>query len=169
MGDEPPEPRSTVVVVDERVDPATGPGVDAGRWGRLAADVLAEEGLRDPRVELTVHFVDERPIADLKAEHLDGDGGPTDVLAFPVDDPGGVPAGEPVLLGDVLICPSVADRQAAGAQRPYEDEVALLLVHGILHLLGHDHAEPEETAAMQQRERELLGLLHESTTGGAAG
>ena len=116
MGDEPPEPRSTVVVVDERVDPATGPGVDADRWGRLAADVLAEEGLRDPRVELTVHFVDERPIADLKAEHLDGDGGPTDVLAFPVDDPGGVPAGEPVLLGDVLICPSVADRQAAGQQ-----------------------------------------------------
>ena len=57
-------------------------------------------------------------------------------------------------------CPSVADRQAAGAQRPYEDEVALLLVHGILHLLGHDHAEPDETAAMQQRERELLGLLH---------
>ena len=49
-----------------------------------------------------------------------------------------------------------------------DSEVALLLVHGILHLLGHDHAESEETAAMQQRERELLGLLHESTTGGAA-
>lgn len=162
MGDEPPEPGPTIVVVDERAAPGAGPEVDADRWGRLATDVLVDERLDEPRIELTVHFVDEQPIADLKRDHLGGDGSPTDVLAFPVDDPAEVPGDVPVLLGDVVIRPSVADRQAEGGQRAYEDEVALLLVHGILHLLGHDHAEPDETAAMQRRERELLDRHHRS-------
>ena len=162
MSDEPPEPGPTVVVVDERAAPGVGPEVDADRWGRLAADVLVAEQLDEPRIELTVHFVDEQPIADLKRDHLDGDGSPTDVLAFPVDDPAEVPGDQPVLLGDVVICPSVAGRQAASGQRTYADEVALLLVHGILHLLGHDHAESDEEAVMQQRERELLDRHHRS-------
>ena len=162
MSDEPPEPGPTVVVVDERAAPGVGPEVDADRWGRLAADVLVAEHLDEPRIELTVHFVDEQPIADLKRDHLDGDGSPTDVLAFPVDDPAQVPGDQPVLLGDVVICPSVAGRQAAGGQRAYADEVALLLVHGILHLLGHDHAESDEESVMQQRERELLDRHHRS-------
>ena len=162
MGDEPPEPGPTIVVVDERAAPGAGPEVDADRWGRLATDVLVDERLDEPRIELTVHFVDEQPIADLKRDHLGGDGSPTDVLAFPVDDPAEVPGDVPVLLGDVVICPSVADRQASGGQGAYVDEVALLLVHGILHLLGHDHADPDEKAVMQQRERELLDRHHRS-------
>ncbi|MBC8363710.1 MAG: rRNA maturation RNase YbeY [Actinobacteria bacterium] len=164
MGDEPPEPGPTVVVVDERAAPGAGPEVDADRWGRLASDVLVAERLAEPRMELTVHFVDEQAIADLRAEHLDGDGSPTDVLAFPldnpVDDPAEVPDDEPVLLGDVVICPAVAARQAVDDDGVYVDEVALLLVHGILHLLGHDHAEPDDKAVMQQRESELLDRHH---------
>ncbi len=65
-----------------------------------------------------------------------------------------------MLLGDVVICPSVAGRQAVDEQRDYVDEVALLLVHGILHLLGHDHAESDEKAVMQQREGKLLDRHH---------
>ena len=67
MSDEPPEPGPTVVVFDERAAPGVGPEVDADRWGRLAADVLVAEHLDEPRIELTVHFVDEQPIADLSA------------------------------------------------------------------------------------------------------
>ena len=160
MGDQPPEPVPTVVVVDERAAPGAGPEVDTDRWGRLATDVLVAEHLDEARIELTVHFVDEQSIADLRHDHLDGDGSPTDVLAFPVDDPAQVPGDQPVLLGDVVICPSVAGRQAVDGQRDYVDEVALILVHGILHLLGHDHAESDEKAVMQQRERELLDRHH---------
>ena len=160
MGDEPPEPGPTVVVVDERAVPGEGPEVDVDRWGRLATDVLVSEWLAEPRIELTVHFVDEQAIADLKRDHLDGVGTPTDVLAFPVDDPAEVPDDEPVLLGDVVICPAVAERQAACMPGELADEMALLLVHGILHLLGHDHGDPDEKAVMQRRESELLDRLH---------
>jgi probable rRNA maturation factor len=82
-----------------------------------------------------------------------GVSGPTDVLAFPVDDPAMVPDGIPVLLGDVVVCLSVAARQAPTHAGDYDSELSLLIVHGVLHLLGHDHAEPAETEAMQARER----------------
>ena len=65
-----------------------------------------------------------------------------------------------MLLGDVVICPTVARRNAPEHAGTYEDELALLVVHGVLHVLGMDHAEPDETAAMQARERELLATLH---------
>ena len=103
--------------------------------------------------------------------------GPTDVLAFPIDDP--IDAGRwpdsgstgpdreppelgelPLLLGDVVVCPAVAARQAPTHAGSYDDEIALLVVHGVLHVLGMDHAEPEEAAAMQARERELLDKFH---------
>ena len=64
------------------------------------------------------------------------------------------------MLGDVVLCPAVARRNAEGAARSYEDEMALLVVHGILHLLGMDHADAAEATAMQRRERELLGRFH---------
>lgn len=102
-----------------------------------------------------------------------GEDRPTDVLAFPIDDdaPGGrwpdagptgpdrpEPLGDalPVLLGDVVLCPAVAARQAPEHNCSFEDELALLVVHGILHVLGHDHAEAEETAVMKAREQALL-------------
>lgn len=149
--------------------------VDVDRWVRLAHDVLIAEGVRG-EVELSLLFVDEATIAELNGRFMDADG-PTDVLAFPIDDP--VVAGRwpdastsgpdredpepgdlPLLLGDVVVCPAVAERQAPEHAGSYEDEIALLVVHGVLHVLGHDHAEPEETAEMQARERALLDEFH---------
>lgn len=145
-----------VVVDDERDDPDPAHPVDVDRWGDLVRDVLAVEGHDGCDLEVHLHFVDEGPMARLNVEHMGGEG-PTDVLSFPVDDPAEVPEGVPVLLGDVVVCPSVAARQAPGHAGDYPSEMALLVVHGVLHLLGHDHAEPDEEAAMKAREREHLG------------
>lgn len=164
--------------VDEQDDQP----VDVGRWVRLAEHVLAAEGVRRTS-ELSLLFVDERTMAELNERHM-GASGPTDVLAFPIDDEGlevgrwpdnGTTGPDrppvdvddiPVLLGDVVVCPAVAARQApehAGSPHhrgSLEDEVALLVVHGILHVLGMDHAEAEETAEMQAKERALLARFH---------
>ena len=151
--------------------------VDVDRWQRLAEAVLGAEGVRGG-TELSVLFVDREAIAELNRTHL-GKAGPTDVLSFPIDagelveviaGPSGATAapdrspvdpGElPLLLGDVVICPAVAAEQASTHAGTLDDEIALLLVHGILHVLGHDHAEPGEAERMQARERELLEQLH---------
>jgi probable rRNA maturation factor len=93
------------------------------------------------------------------------------VLAFPLDeapppggrppDPGGPGAPDdpdvPLVLGDVVVCPAVARAQAEAGERDFDDELALLVVHGVLHLLGYDHAEPDDEATMQRREAEILG------------
>ena len=130
---------ASVVCSDERTEGADVLPVDIDRWRALAEAVLLAEGVGG---ELTVTFVDEADIADLNAEYL-GKHGPTDVLSFPLDDDGldGVPS----LLGDIVVCPVVAARQFADHAGTLDDELALLVVHGILHVLGHDHAEPEET------------------------
>jgi probable rRNA maturation factor len=104
--------------------------------------------------------------------------GPTDVLAFPIDedavesgrspDSGGTGPGAstsepptvPLVLGDVVVCPRVAARNAPGHAGTYDDELALLVVHGILHLLGMDHVDDAEAKAMERRERELLDRFH---------
>jgi probable rRNA maturation factor len=162
-----------VFAADEQKDEP----VDAMRWVRLAKAVLDDERLKGD-VELSMLFVDEQAIADLNDRFL-GEEGSTDVLAFPMDeslseggrspDSGGTgpgvnpePGEAPMMLGDIVICPAVAHRNAVGASRSYEDELALLVVHGILHLLGMDHAEAEEASAMQRRERELLGRHYQS-------
>jgi probable rRNA maturation factor len=149
--------------------------VDVDRWVTLAREVLVAEGVRG-EAELSLLFVDEDAIAELNRRFLDAEG-PTDVLAFPIDDPiasgrwpdAGTagpdrddpePGDLPLLLGDVVVCPAVAERQAPQHAGSYADELALLVVHGVLHVLGHDHAEPDETAAMQARERELLERFH---------
>jgi len=145
--------------------------VDVLRWVRLAQLVLDEERV-PPDAELSVLFVSEATMTDLNERFLDGSG-PTDVLAFPLDDeplPGGrhpdeggrgpgTPAGgdePPLVLGDVLVCPAVAERQARELRRALDDELALLVVHGVLHLLEYDHAEVEEEVRMRARETELL-------------
>ena len=141
-----------VVVADEQTELR----IDATRWAELAAAVLRSEGRSG---ELTLTFVDRDEIAALNEEHL-GKVGPTDVLSFPLDDdPSGVAAG-PVLLGDVVICPSVAATAAEDHAGTVDDELALLTVHGVLHVLGHDHAEPDERAAMQAAELEHLRTHH---------
>jgi probable rRNA maturation factor len=143
----------TVVAADEQSDV----DLDVDRWSRLAADVLENEGARG---ELTLTFVDRDEIAALNREHLGGDG-PTDVMSFPLDaDAPASNGGVPVLLGDVVVCPAVAAEQARRHAGSLDDELALLVVHGVLHVLGHDHADAEQTARMQQNERALLERHH---------
>jgi probable rRNA maturation factor len=140
-----------VTVIDEQsVDPLP---VDAARWLALAAAVLDAEGI-GPDVELSISFVDEAAIAELNDRFMHHDG-PTDVLAFPIDDEQ-PPAGVPRMLGDLVICPRVAERNAPEHAGGYDDEIALLLVHGVLHLAGMDHDDDADRIAMQTRERELL-------------
>ena len=145
---------ATVVVSDEQTEVE----VDADRWADLAAAVLRTEA----RVgELTLTFVDRKEIAALNAEHM-GKAGATDVLSFPldsIDDTAGAMPG-PMLLGDVVVCPAVAGEAAPTHAGTLDDELALLVVHGILHVLGHDHSEPDETRRMQERERALLEQHH---------
>jgi probable rRNA maturation factor len=160
-----------VFAADEQVDRP----VDTIRWIRLAEAVLADEGLKGD-AELSILFVDEQAMSDLNKRFL-GKDGPTDVLAFPIDeepveggrspDSGGTgpgftaePSDLPTLLGDVVICPAVASRNAPEHAGTYEDELALLVVHGVLHLLGMDHEVEDEAEAMEQRERQLLAKFH---------
>lgn len=150
--------------------------VDLERWQQLAFDVLITEGVRGLS-ELAVLFVSEREMAELNDSYM-GKPGATDVLAFPIDAAEAEivqhgqppsrgpdrappdPADMPLLLGDVVICPAVAARQAPQHAGTVDDELALLIVHGVLHVLGHDHNDATERAAMQARERELLVLHH---------
>jgi probable rRNA maturation factor len=134
--------------------------VDLDRWVRLARDVLVHEDAAGG--ELTLLFVGEDAITELHLDHL-GEDGPTDVLSFPLDAgdfDGGAADGIPILLGDVVVCPAVARRNAATHAGTFDDELALLVVHGVLHVLGHDHVDAEETEAMQARERALLERYH---------
>jgi probable rRNA maturation factor len=121
---------------------------------RLARHVLEQQRVPED-MELALLLVDEAAIAALNEAHL-GKEGPTDVLAFPIDEPGEVPAGQPAVLGDVVLCPTVAAVQAVERRRRPQDELRLLTVHGILHLLGMDHADPAEERAMFGRTDELL-------------
>jgi probable rRNA maturation factor len=150
--------------------------VDMLQWHRLTERVLDAEGIRG-NVEVSVLFVDEQTIADLNRRFNSKDG-PTDVLAFPIDedpaeggrspDSGGSgpgytpaePADLPTLLGDVVICPQVAARNAPEHAGTYDDELALLVVHGLLHLLGMDHDEDDDAVAMETREQDLLARFH---------
>ena len=157
---------------DEQSDVA----VDVSRWVGLAGLVVNEEKVPGTS-ELSLLFVDRMTIGELNERFLGGNG-PTDVLAFPMDDdlvlPGrqpdqggrgpGAPAegGEPpTLIGDVVVCPSVAAAQAPDHGATLEDELALLVVHGVLHLLNYDHADPQDEAMMKQRESELLARFRE--------
>jgi probable rRNA maturation factor len=111
-----------------------------------------------PLAELSIQLLDEQAMEHYHVTWMDLPG-PTDVMAFPMDElraPRDDEEPEPGLLGDVLLCPQVAERQAKEAGHSTEDELHLLLVHGILHLLGHDHAEPEEKAVMFGLQGELL-------------
>lgn len=120
----------------------------------LARFVLAERKVPS-EMELALLLVDEATIAGLNAEHLSSDG-PTDVLAFPIDEPGESSPGGPSVLGDVVLCPSYVERQAAEHGVTLQAELRMLTVHGILHLLGMDHAEPDEERAMTALTSRLL-------------
>ena len=144
--------------------------MDVARWAELARRVLDARGVKG-ETEVSLLFVDEDAIAALNEQFL-GKSGPTDVLSFPIDEEPGptgrspdfggtgpgtsAEAGVLTLLGDVVICPVVAARNAEQHGVPLDDEVALLVVHGLLHLLGMDHEEDAEAERMEALERQLL-------------
>lgn len=163
----------TVDVADERpFGPRSGDeaaeDLDLERWGRLAAAAAHDEGVRRP-AEMGLAFVGEAEIAELAGRWLHS-AHATDVLAFPVEASVGGAAGgreahgPPLLIGDVVVCPSVAARQADEAGQQVDDELALLVVHGVLHLLGHDHAGRIEARRMDRRTRALLARHHGAST-----
>ena len=126
--------------------------LDAQRFVTLARVASEEEGV-DPNAELSVLFLDRTAMASLKERYL-GEGGPTDVLAFPMDEGPGDEM--PFLLGDIVICPDVAREQADEAGATVAEELDLLFVHGFLHLIGYDHVRPQDAKAMRHRERKIL-------------
>jgi probable rRNA maturation factor len=171
-----------VFAADEQTDEP----VDTLRLITLAEKVLKAEGVRG-EAELSMLFIDEQSMADLN-KRFTGKNGATDVLSFPIDeeparggrspDTGGSGPGDtdpepsdlPTLLGDIVICPAVAARNVAEGVHDdraatYDDELALLVVHGILHLMGMDHVDDDEAAAMEKREQELLDLFHRDKPG----
>lgn len=126
----------------------------------LAEWVLVSEGY-PPDTELSIRAVTDEEIADLKRRWFAVDA-PTDVLSFPIDEhtagvaPRPEPGGPPVLLGDVVIAPAFIARQAADYGVSEADELSLMVVHGVLHLMGWGHETEDEAEAMESRERELL-------------
>lgn len=171
--------------------------IDCDRWLRLAVQVLAAEGVgrNEESIEMSLLFVDEPSISALNEQFM-GKTGPTDVLSFPIDEeasphhipplaisapigaPLPLPSDDddddedlPLLLGDVVVCPSYAATYAEHHRGDHhdgtvDDEIALLIVHGILHLLGMDHDVDAEAEIMEAREQELLALFHRNQAEG---
>lgn len=145
----------SVFVADEQSESVDVTGVRS-----LAALVLEREDC-PPRSEVSVIMVGEDEMAGYNRRYLDRSG-PTDVISLPIEElvpgrpPGSSPTGPPPLLGDVVIAPAFIRRQADELGSDFEDELALMVVHGILHLLGYDHASEEDAARMEERERVIL-------------
>jgi probable rRNA maturation factor len=136
--------------------------VDEPTMRRLAQFVVSSMKVH-PDADLSIVYVDEVAMERLHVEWMD-EPGPTDVMSFPMDElrPGSdEKPTDPGLLGDVVICPTVAEQQAITAGHPVDSELRLLLTHGILHLLGFDHAEPDDEAAMFALQRQLLDSFRE--------
>ena len=142
----------TIEVIDE-----SGHDLDVQGLSRLSRFVMDQMRVH-PQAELCIKAVDEPTIAGLNEKWMEKEG-PTDVLAFPMDElrPGKVnEEPEEGVLGDLVLAPSVAERQGEEAGHGREAEIDLLTVHGILHLLGYDHAEPEEHKEMFGLQDQLL-------------
>jgi probable rRNA maturation factor len=139
-GDQPPR----ILVSDRQAEP-----VDIDGLVELARATLEAEG--EARSELSVSFVTEEEMADLHRTYL-AEEGPTDVLSFPLDDMG---EDDVRVLGDVVIAPSVA---VANRREDPASELRLLLVHGILHLLGHDHEDEDDRATMWAKQERYTGV-----------
>ena len=129
----------------------------------LAEMVLSEEGYPKD-TEVTILLIDEEEMSEYNERFLNRSG-PTDVLAFPVEDllPGVVPEhdphGPPLMIGDVIVAPAYIRRQATENSVAFEDEMALMVTHGVLHLIGYDHIVDEDAERMEQRERDLLARV----------
>ena len=139
------------------VNDESGVGVDGEEFASLAAFVLEQMHVH-PLAELSILFVDTATMSELHERWMD-EPGPTDVLSFPMDELRPAREGEePVqgVLGGIVVCPEVAQRQAREAGHSAIEEMLLLTVHGILHLLGYDHAEPAEEKEMSDLQGRLL-------------
>jgi probable rRNA maturation factor len=147
----------------------SGAVVDEVALAAVARYVLDELGV-NPLAELSVLLVDTEAMAALHERWM-GESGPTDVLAFPMDEldtargPDETEPG-PALLGDVVLCPEVARQQAAHAGHSVADELHMLCVHGVLHLLGYDHGEPDEEREMFTLQGRLLDGWRTASRGG---
>ena len=146
--------------------------IDLARWIELCRHALVDEGVRG-LAEVSLIFTNEAAMADLNEQFM-GKSGPTDVLSFPIDaqpdptgrvpDAGGTGPGEPAnpdipqLVGDIVICPALAQANAREHECSFDDEIALLVVHGVLHLRGWDHEVDAEAERMEAREQALLEL-----------
>ena len=143
------------------VDIANESGVEADTAGLVRLAGFALEQLRiHPQAELSILLVDEETMSSYHEKYL-GEPGPTDVLSFPMDElrpPGDDDEPAEGLLGDIVLCPQVTARQAAEHGRSADAEAEYLLVHGLLHLLGFDHGDPDEHA-------EMFGLKDKIITG----
>ena len=145
----------SVFLADEQDDQ-----IDAEPLRRLADLVLSEERFPDD-TEVTLLFVGEDQIATYNDRFMHREGA-TDVLAFPIEhlEPGMVPerrpGGPPLNIGDVVIAPAYVRTQAAVSGEVFEEELSLLVVHGLLHLLGYDHQDDEQAELMERREQQLL-------------
>jgi probable rRNA maturation factor len=131
-------------------------GVDARRLKSVAKKLLREVDEADSALSLSL--VDDPRIQELNREHR-GKDKPTDVLSFPLFPSAGSGQAPERLLGDVVISIDTARRQAAEYDAPLQNELYRLLIHGILHVLGHDHEEPAERAAMEAEERRLAAAI----------
>ena len=135
--------------------------VDEKRVLELASFALDAMRIH-PDSELEILFYDEEPMTELHVQWMD-EPGPTDVLSFPMDELRPGAEGEvtpPGLLGDIVVCPSFAEKQAEAAGHPLINEILLLVTHGVLHLLGYDHAEPDEEREMFGIQREILDSFY---------
>ncbi|MDO9458110.1 rRNA maturation RNase YbeY [Nocardioides sp.] len=143
----------TIEILDE-----SGTGIDVKHLAQLSRFVMDSMRVH-PLAELCIKAVDEATITELNEKWMEKEG-PTDVLAFPMDElrPGLVDEEpEEGVLGDIMLCPQIAEQQGETAGHGTLAEIELLTVHGILHLLGYDHAEPEEHAEMFGLQDRLLG------------
>jgi probable rRNA maturation factor len=148
--------------VSIEINNESGVAVDELAITAVARHVLDDLGV-NPLAELSILVVDTAAMATLHKQWMDLDG-PTDVMAFPMDTledkPGMDAEPGPALLGDVILCPEIARQQAAAAGHSTDAELYLLTTHGVLHLLGYDHDEPES-------EREMFELQARLVTGWA--
>jgi probable rRNA maturation factor len=158
------------VTVSVEIANESGEDVDEHALMGLARHVLAEMDV-NPLAELSVLLVDRATMERLHRRYMN-ESGPTDVLAFPMDElqPGRHDEElrpQPTLLGDVVLCPKVAADQATAAGHGADDELQLLCAHGVLHLLGYDHGDPEEEQEMFTVQGRLLESWRRRRTGGS--
>ncbi|MDK1019505.1 MAG: rRNA maturation RNase YbeY [Actinomycetota bacterium] len=145
------------------VSGASRSDIDEAELARFAATILERESV-DVETVLSISFVERDVIAEFNTRHM-GRREPTDVLSFPIEDaspnrpPVRMEGGPPLDLGDIVICPDVVETHADELGVPFESELNLMVVHGILHILGWDHQTDAEAEVMETREAEHLAVI----------